>query len=406
MNRRRVLVLATTFPRWVNDSEPPFVWELTRRLAKRGFDCSVLVPHAPGALCHEEWEGVHIRRFRYAPLGFERVCYGGGALPNLRASWKARFALPSLLAYQRRAIHRWMAEEPFDLVHAHWIIPQGFWATNPCHKRHVPLLLTAHAGDVFGVRGPVRAAARRALIGASGVTANSVATAAAVQRILESASPRIIPMGVDLGEFQVSTGEGPRRLAGDPAILGLGRFAEKKGFHVLIEALPLIRRTLPDAQLHLAGFGPWEDRLKSLVQSMGLSDCVHFLGSIPHAEVPRLMASADLFVQPSLPASGGDQEGLGVTLLESMAAGIPVVASRSGGIVDVIEDGVHGVLVEPGQPESLARGVVAAWNNADRNGMTQRARDRVSELFDWESVADRFAGVYSELMEPRETAGA
>lgn len=134
----RVLVLATTFPRWRSDSEPPFVWELTRRMQERGFACTVLVPHASGAETDEEWEGVHIQRFRYAPEPFECVCYDGGALPNLKSSWKARLALPGLLLQQRSRVHTLIRSGRFDLVHSHWVIPQGYWASQVCSRKGVP----------------------------------------------------------------------------------------------------------------------------------------------------------------------------------------------------------------------------------------------------------------------------
>lgn len=394
----RVLVLATTFPRWVGDSEPAFVWDLTCRLTGRGYGCTVLVPHAPGARVQEEWEGVRVIRFRYAPESLEKVCYEGGALPNLRASWRARLALPSLLVAQRAAIRRLIGSGDFDLVHSHWIIPQGFFAAGACRKGGIPLLLTAHAGDVFGLRGPLRRSARVALGGASAVTANSRATAEAVRSIHPASDPILIPMGVDLTQFTQAPDENRVQLEGNPSLLAVGRFAEKKGFHVLIEALPKLLERLPESHLHLVGFGPWEARLRELASSLGLDSRVRFHGPVPHSEISSFFRGADLFVQPSLADAGGDREGLGVTLLEAMATGVPVVASRSGGIPDVLEDAEHGILVEPGNPAVLAEGLHTLWTSPERRRMAEAARARVSERFSWDSIADRFADLYTRLL--------
>lgn len=386
--RGRLLALATTFPRWRGDSEPPFVWELTRRLQARGWACDVLVPHAPGAALAEEWEGVRIRRFRYAPDALERVCYEGGALPNLRASWRARAALPLLLAQQRRAIGGMIRGGGYHVCHCHWLIPQGTWAAGPCREAGVPLVLTAHAGDVFGLRFPLTGAARLALDGAAAVTANSRATAEAVEAIGAGPAPVIIPMGVDLGQFR--RGEEVEALPGDPAILAVGRLVEKKGFHVLLEAMPQVARALPGCHLHLVGFGPWRQRLEDQARALGLTGRVTFHGAVPHERLARLFTAADLFVQPSMPSVGGDKEGLGVTILEAMAAGAPVVASASGGIVDVIEDGASGALASPGDAGALARRIPELWRHPEREAIARRAREEVEARFGWEGVADRF----------------
>ena len=87
--KKNILVIATTFPRWPNDNEPRFVYDLTKRLAKKAL-LKVLVPHAPGAKRHEVMEGMEIIRFPYfLPHSLQRLCYGGGVLPNLKKSWWA-----------------------------------------------------------------------------------------------------------------------------------------------------------------------------------------------------------------------------------------------------------------------------------------------------------------------------
>ncbi|MBQ09451.1 MAG: hypothetical protein CMD96_06650 [Gammaproteobacteria bacterium] len=96
-----VLVLATTFPRWENDSEPAFVFNLSKKLASKGFNMVVLVPGAPDALPYEEMEGLKIYRFSYFyPKKLQKVFYNGGALPNLKSSWLARIELPFFLLFQ------------------------------------------------------------------------------------------------------------------------------------------------------------------------------------------------------------------------------------------------------------------------------------------------------------------
>src|SRR5262245_64163335 len=94
----RILSVATTYPRRPGDSEPAFVHDLNRHLVARGHEVTVLVPHAPESARGELLDGVRIHRFRYAPAGWQRLFYDGGAMAHLRASWAARAALPGAIA--------------------------------------------------------------------------------------------------------------------------------------------------------------------------------------------------------------------------------------------------------------------------------------------------------------------
>ena len=145
-----VLVLATTFPRHKNDSEPAFVFNLSKRLVSKGFNIIVLVPGAPNSLSYEEMEGLKVYRFSYFfPKKLQTICYSGGALPNLKNSPLARLILPFFLISQFIHIGRIIKKENIDLIHCHWVVPQGFFSAIYKIIFNIPLILTAHAGDVF-----------------------------------------------------------------------------------------------------------------------------------------------------------------------------------------------------------------------------------------------------------------
>ena len=149
-NKPRLLVLASTYPRWLDDHEPGFVHELAKRQVER-FEVTVLTSSAPGAALHERIDGVEVIRYRYAPRTMETLVYGGGISTNLRrAPWKWAL-VPSFVAAQGAAAHRLHAQKRFDVVHAHWLIPQGLVARSLRARGtgQVPYVVTSHGGDLY-----------------------------------------------------------------------------------------------------------------------------------------------------------------------------------------------------------------------------------------------------------------
>jgi Glycosyltransferase len=239
----RLIVLASTYPRWTNDHEPSFVHSLAKRLTGR-FDVIAVVPHAPGALRHEVLDGVTVSRYRYAPAPCETLVNDGGIASNLRrAPWKW-LLLPSFIAMQWVEARRWATRG--SVVHAHWLIPQGIVA----RLLRRPYLLTCHGADVFSLRGKTATAAKKfALTGAREVTVVSTAMAPALQPLTSRHVPRVQPMGVDLKQSFTPATE-PRDQA---HLLFVGRLVEKKGLDVLIRAMPSVVERHPRVRLTIVG---------------------------------------------------------------------------------------------------------------------------------------------------------
>src|SRR5690554_1737799 len=156
MMKPRVLVLSSTYPRWQGDSEPSFVHELSRRLIG-DFKVTVLCPGAPGALDQEMMDGVEVVRYRYAPRSMQTLVNGGGMIGNIRASPLKVLLLPSFLVCQLIAALRLCFRQRPDVVHAHWLIPQGMTAAiiAGLYRRKIPFVVTSHGTDVWGLKAPL-----------------------------------------------------------------------------------------------------------------------------------------------------------------------------------------------------------------------------------------------------------
>jgi len=179
-------------------------------------------------------------------------------------------------------------------------------------------------------------------------------------------------------------------LEGRPVCLVLARLHEEKGHLVLFEAIPRVRASFPDVLFLLAGDGPDRARLEDAVRQAGLERAVRFLGR--RADVPELLAVASLLVLPSL------AESFGFVLVEALSVGVPVVASATGGVPEVVEHGRNGLLVPPGQPLPLAEAVLALLADPERRralGEAGRAGTFTAEAMvrGYEEVYHRLRGV-------------
>jgi glycosyltransferase involved in cell wall biosynthesis len=220
-----------------------------------------------------------------------------------------------------------------------------------------------------------------------------------------------IPNGVSpaIGQTDPNAGSDVRRSLGmgdpNPVVVGLGRFVFKKGFEYLLDAWPLVVRDWPNARLVLGGdghlFSSFEDRIRSL----GVADTVRLPGRIPSDAVPRYLAAADVFVAPSIYDQSGNVDGMPVVVLEAMAAGKPIVATRVGGLAEVVQHGVNGLLVDERSPRAIADAIAMLLADPElRASYGARARDRVVEQFTWTTIARRFAELYREAGKRHECA--
>lgn len=396
--RPNLMVLASTYPRWAGDPEPSFVHELARRLTDR-FNVTVLCPHAPGAASSEVMDGVRIIRYRYAPSAWETLVNDGGIVANLRRSkWKA-LLLPGFFIGQLWAACRLARRGRVDVIHAHWLVPQGLVAAvlRLASRRKPPFIVTSHGADLYALNGLAWDAAKRFV--ARAATALAVVSGAMREELarlgVAGDGVRILPMGVDLSSR--FTPDAPTvRSPGE--ILFVGRLVEKKGVRHLLDAMPAILARHSSATLSIAGFGPEESALRARVGVLGLGHAVRFLGPVPQSDLPALYRRAAVFVAPFVQAAGGDREGLGLVTIEAIGCGCPVVVGDLPAVRDVLDpDEASGMLVPPGDPVALAEAVSGILD--DPVGAAQRVarlRAQVVQRFDWQQVAARYRALLSE----------
>ena len=283
----------------------------------------------------------------------------------------------------------------FDLVHTHG--SQDSWVVALANlPKRLPVVRTKH--NIFPIRDHF---ANRWLYGRafdrviciSGAIVEQCAAKPYVQRDRLA----LVHSAVDLERFAQpdrarveawrSQWAGPQ-----PVVAVVGRLRREKGHRFLLEAIAQLRRDFPAILLVVAGDGSLRAELEQNAAALGIRDHVRFLGF--RTDVPEILAAADLFVLPSL------AEGLGTAAIEAAAAGRPVVASRVGGLTDIIRDGETGRLVEPGDAAALTRAIaqlLADWQLAKR--LAQAARRYASEHFTVAALVEKTEAVYAQMLE-------
>jgi len=310
------------------------------------------------------------------------------------------FSTSDFISWYRLFLSSAHARHHFDVVHCHDVYPTGYLAALCKPKLGLPLVITSHGGDVREnnprlQKGAIPARCLTALRTADALISISPFTEQGFRRLCPEARQIVtIPNGIDLDAYRVRASR-PSSL--DPRIqqghyvLFLGRLTKRKGVDVLLEAIAKVPAN-GAVQLVIAGSGDEQAQLESQTRESGLQERVRFLGRVEGSQKIYLLQNAICTVMPSRV-----WEAFPLVLLETYAAGRPVVGSAVPGIADLVREGETGKLVEQENPDLLAaalRELLADPGRADRLG---RAAYQVAEAYSWESVARRHVELYEQL---------
>lgn len=388
-----LLFLTQTYPRFEGDTAGPFIRDLARGLVRMGDRVTVLAPHAEGMPARWEDRGVETMTFRYAPERWEVLGYGRSLEADENMKKGAAIAAPLYALGLLRALRK---AGKFDLVHAHWIVPNGVVAAFGGH----PFAIGLHGSDVF-LAEKIRKISAWALRRARLLTGCSPELVDRVRALgFPEERARVIPYGVDVDQFAPGPSDWRERLgipAAAPLVLSVGRMATKKGFHILMQALPEILNT--GAHVVLAGGG---DLLPDFQREAEKHPGLHLPGPVLRDTLPDLYRAADLFVLPAVHDSKGNVDGLPNVILEAMASGLPVVASGISGIPLAVEDGRTGLLVPEKDPAALAAALRKLLSDRElARAMGERGRRKAEAELTWDAVASRYReGYLSALSMP------
>lgn len=390
----RVLVIAHLYPNRLQPSLGHFVRKQVEGLVERGHEVVVVsprpffVPGLPrgGATVPrvDEVGGVtvHYPRFFKLPGRLDLGTFG----------WFCHLGLARTVARIRR-------DFPFEMIHGHMAVPDGFAAVLLGRRYGVPVVVTERG---YMNRYPdrdrfCRAAARFVVEGADQLVfvCRALADRAAALGTPRR-EPRIVYTGLDHAAFRPGDAVEARRELGLPEdgeiVLSVAQLVQKKGNVHLVRAFARVAGERPRALLVLVGSGRDEEMLRAEAAALGIAERVRFAGQQPGPRVARFMVAADVFALPSL------KEGFPNVLLEASASGLPLVAAAVDGVPELVRDGDNGLLVPPADPSALAGALLRLLGDpAERARLAGAARHKATTEFSWTRHVDQMDGLYREM---------
>lgn len=428
-----IAVLTHNYPRFPGDFSGNFVAALSQELVRQGNKVSVLAPWDPAYRLSDSDPALEppqrtphaptLYLWRYAPLAaWHQLGYMRTMEADVRMRDQTYWLAPMFFAAGALATLRWCRALRPDVIHAHWLLPNGLFGALASRLLDIPLAVSIPGSDaLISGRNPVfRAMARFTLDQSRLITANSPA----LRQVAVS------QLGADPSRFDlIIYGVDPAALRPDPSgtavlrarlglppntvlLLAVGRMVYKKGFDVLIRALAIIKRAglLRDGSgadtdsapnrfsIHVAfvGDGDLMAAWQGLARALDVDGHVHWLGRVPFDQMSRYYNAADALVMPSVTRPA---DGLNVCVLDAMACAKPVIGTTAAGNELVIRDGVNGFVVPEQDAQALARAILqlAALRPLDREALGEAGRQLVDREFGWPHLARRYLDHFRAL---------
>jgi colanic acid/amylovoran biosynthesis glycosyltransferase len=378
---------------WFPEASQTFVLDEVNTLVRLGLDVRVYTLYGPRPAARLQGLAEVLAPVRHLGLASLPVLvrdllrlgrtWGPGAAGFLRRvaerRWRSLETAGEALWAALAGVHLagLLTADGISHLHAPWANGPATAAWVAATLSGLPFSFSGRAHDLY----PPDGALAEKMAAASFVRTNTLAN----QRFLAQLCPHLAGKVVNIyNGVSLTPPAGPRRSPAPPFhLLALGRLVPKKGFSVLMEACRRLAARGMDFRLTLAGDGPEQAKLRALSDGSGLAGRISLPGAVPHREVTRLMAAADLLVMPSLIAPSGDRDGIPNVILEALICQVPVVASAVSGIPEVIKDGDTGWLTPPGDPDALAQTLAAALADAgEARRRAERGRALVAREFD------------------------
>ncbi len=381
----RAIALAHAFPRTPDDPVGLFVAQLALSLRSEGIESTIVAPSGEGLAARDTFEGLAVRRYRYAPRALETIAYTGTMGEQVRTGLGGKLAFAGLLGAGLNAAITAARETDAQLIHAHWWIPGGLVAAGVRAMTGLPFITTMHGTDVRQLEGAAGRRLYRFVAGqAEGITAVSTWLARRAEAV-GGVAVTVAPMPVRAEDFTPGPVERP------PRLLFVGKLTPQKGLHHLLEALARCR-TKPE--LEVVGAGRVDDHeLRARADALGLASRITWTPLLPQAELATRYRECRALVIPAV------DEGLGLTAVEASLSETPVIAFASGGLPDCVVDGETGALVPPGDIDRLAAAIDALVGDAAHaRALGGHARRFALSRFSATAVAATYAAIYRHAL--------
>ena len=389
MKKNSICILSHLYPVSSEDYKGIFVRDLAFSLVLKGFDVHVVTPLRPGAQKEEISDGIKIHR--YAFYSWEKG-QQLGQVKGLPILMLGSLIVAGIL----RSVHL-VIKKKIDLLHAYWIVPGGFMAAITGMLTRKPVVATA-AGSDLNI-----AASNKVVALFARFTLKRILTLISVSRPLEekarllgiSQSKSMVipgPVGIDMEKY-ASPACLEKRSSKKIQLLYTGNLESPKRIDTIIRAAGRLKTKGIEFHLTIAGEGLLQEDLEYLAGSLGIKTLVEFKGRVDHDKIPDLMQASHIFLHCS------ENEGLPVAIMEAMAAGLPVIAAKVGGVPELVKNGLTGYCLNFDDDKGFADKIMQLFEiDQTRIKMGQQARSFVENRFNKKKIINQNIKLYNSIL--------
>ncbi len=394
----RLLILTHNYPRFRGDFAGVFISLLARKLSEHNISPIILAPHDAGLPEYEVMDAVPVYRFRYAATDAEEIIAYRGAMHQLvLGSVSGIFQFKRFLDSFRTAALKIIREQQTQVISGNWLVPSGIVMKTIAAKTDLPMLLSSHGTDIRLMSkyaklsrhyfGGLTKRLHRWTVVSSYLRDEIAAMEPSVKNLLE-----VLPVPHDETVFYLD----PAIQRDGNLVVAVTRFTDQKRVDFLIKAFAMVTEKHPAARLELYGSGPLQQQIEELITHFGLQSSVSINPPIPQEELRRVYNRAAISVLNSY------REGFGLALSEAMMCGACAVGTRSGGIVDIIEDNQTGRLVDRDNSSRLADTLLDLLKNpSKRMALAEAGHAKAHATYASGPLAARFASLVLEAASTR-----
>ncbi len=358
-------------------------YELAKRIVRMGHSVVIHTIQKEGTKKYEQIDGIEIFRFKDIRLFPKLSKITFGKIPSIFSF----SAIPSLFKLVKKI-------RP-HIIHSHFLADTGLAAIIVGNILKIPVITSLLGKDIFDPIDPVPSKWHKSLVRLMETSSKVIACSRdqkwRAQAMGVSSDINIIPHGVNTKKFVPPIKVDIKKKLGirGPMVLSVQRLHPRKGLNYLIDAIPIILDEIPSAKFVIVGKGSEKIKIEKKINALRIENSVKLVGFVPESELHHYYANCDLFVLHSL------YEAFGIVLLEAMACGKPVVATKCGGVPEVVINGKTGLLLPPRKPNELAGACIKILQNPEmKQKMGQNGLNRVLKRFSWDSIVKEYLKAY------------
>ncbi len=390
--------MTSGYKRWQNDEQynEHFVVELTKRLSAK-YSISVLAPSYSSARAEEMIDGIQIYRHKQYLSPKVTIAYKSGIISSLKENrWLVR-VVPFYILFQFLELMKIVKKENIQVIHAHWIIPQGLVAVlyKIIFNRKIKIIATIHGSDFLRIKGIVGKRLKKFIL--SRIDRLTVVSHALKKEVGKITSPEnidVCPMGIDTGAFSPAFKDlflkEELAIPGD-FLLFVGSCVEQKGIRYLVEAMSEVCLEYPECRLVMIGSGGLLEEMKISAKNAGLEKNICFLGYVEHGKLPQYFATADIFILPSL------SEGYSLVIREALSCGTPSIMTDLP-IFSSDKEKALFEIVPVKDSHAIALKVKYILQHKEKYEKERESRHKFAvENYDWVNVAENYAQIIDSV---------